>query len=277
MNYIAGVDPLLPETGEEFCFAFCNNKILMKNAGERIFIPRINELCLAANQVLRKQYLGILDGCSCYSAELSGNMMVPEGMELYDLRRLYGLIEDELFALAGRAIQVMNWDRSHLYCGHCGKPMKGKTGEYAKVCPQCGLQNYPRISPAIIVAVVWDDKILLACNKQRRFKFYSVLAGFVEPGESLEECVKREVWEEVGVKVKNIVYFGSQPWPFPDSLMIAFTAEYERGQIKVDGKEISHAGWFRAKELPPIPGKISIARDLIDWFINRQNNHGAIG
>ncbi|ATW28778.1 NADH pyrophosphatase [Candidatus Formimonas warabiya] len=240
--------------------------LLTKTLDHQVIIPRMHDLSSFRKEMIRKQYLGRLDGCPCYSAELPEHLSAPEGMTFYDLRGLYGLVEDTWFALAGRAIQIMNWDRTHLYCGHCGAPVEKRTGEYVKVCPRCGQFYYPRISPAVIVAVVKEDQILLARSKQRSFKFYSVLAGFVEPGESLEECVKREVWEEVNVHVKNIRYFGSQPWPFPDSLMIAFTAEYHRGELQADGKEILEAGWFSARDLPPIPGKISISRSLIDWF-----------
>jgi NAD+ diphosphatase len=131
--------------------------------------------------------------------------------------------------------------------------------------------NYPRLSPAIIVAVIKDNQILLASAKRFPVKFYSVLAGFVELGETLEECVKREVLEEVGVNVKNICYFGSQPWPFPDSLMIAFTAEHDSGEIKINSGEIEEAGWFSADSLPQIPPKISIAHHLINWFIQMRS------
>ena len=123
--------------------------------------------------------------------------------------------------------------------------------------------------PAVIVAVIKGNQILLAHSKRFPAKFYSVLAGFVEPGETLEECIHREILEEVGVTVKNIRYFGSQPWPFPNSLMVAFTADYAGGKISIDGNEIMDAGWFTADNLPPIPAKISIARRLIDWFVEK--------
>ena len=142
-----------------------------------------------------------------------------------------------------------------------------------KSAPQCGLVNYPRLSPAVIVAVIKDHQILLATSPRFKAAFYSVLAGFVEPGETLEECVKREIREEVGLEVKNIRYFGSQPWPFPDSLMVGFTCEYAKGELTLDQNEILQAAWFEADKLPPIPGKISIARKLIDWFVE-QNGGG---
>ncbi len=169
--------------------------------------------------------------------------------------------------IAGRANQLLYWHQTHQYCGRCGHVTQDKTDERAKRCPQCKQINYPRLSPAVIVAILKDNQILLARNRRFKLPFYSVLAGFVEPGESLEECVKREIKEEVGITVKNIRYFGSQPWPFPDSLMIAFVAEYAAGEIVVDRLEIMDAGWFSKENLPNIPPSISIARQLIDWFV----------
>ena len=149
--------------------------------------------------------------------------------------------------------------------------MEDMPDERAKRCPACGLVNYPRLSPAVIVAVIKGDQILLARNKRFRAPFYSVLAGFVEPGETLEQCVQREIHEEVGLSVKNIRYFGSQPWPFPNSLMIGFVADYAGGEIAVDNSELMEAGWFSAESLPVLPSPISIAWQLIDWFAKTQN------
>jgi len=144
------------------------------------------------------------------------------------------------------------------------------TLERAKVCSKCGFRTYPRISPATITAVTPGNQILLARAKRFPSELYSVIAGFAEPGETLEECVKREIMEETGIDVKNIRYFGSQPWPFPDSLMIAFTADFEGGEIRIYKKELVDARWFTADALPKIPDKLSIARRLIDRFI--ENN-----
>ena len=137
-------------------------------------------------------------------------------------------------------------------------------------CPGCGLTAFPKISPAVIVLVEKEGKLLLARGRRFALPFYSVLAGFVEPGESLEDTVHREILEEVGIRVKNVRYFGSQPWPYPDSLMIGFTAEYAGGEIKEDPEEILDAAWFAPDDLPSIPGKVSIARKLIDWFVEKE-------
>ena len=184
---------------------------------------------------------------------------------------MFGTVDEELLWIAGRANQLVHWAQTHRFCGRCGKPTKEKNDERAVICEACGLINYPRVSPAIIVAVVKGDKILLARSSRFKSAFFSVLAGFVEPGETLEDCARREVFEEVGIRIKHIRYFGSQPWPLPNSLMVAFTADYDSGDIAIDESEIVSAGWFSATDLPTVPGKISIAGRLIDWFVQSQN------
>ncbi|MDF2546228.1 MAG: pyrophosphatase [Anaerosolibacter sp.] len=250
-------------------FVFNRDQILIRTENDRWEIPTREDLRLIGCEPERYQFLGELNGISCFSAEIRINDNLKNNMVFVGLRELFGKIEEPLFWLAGKAIQIVNWDKTYQFCGQCGKPTETKVREFAKVCVDCGLTNYPRISPAIIVAVVNNDQILLAQSRRFTSKFYSVLAGFVEPGETLEECVIREVREESGIEVKNITYFGSQPWPFPNSLMVAFTAEYASGEIKIDEEELVDAKWFSVKDLPQIPSSISIARKLIDWFIEK--------
>jgi NAD+ diphosphatase len=180
------------------------------------------------------------------------------------LRALFGLFDEAMFALAGRAVQIMDWDRSHQYCGRCGTPTLVKSGERARTCPNCGQIHYPRIAPAVMGLVQRGDQLLLARSPHFVQGMYSALAGFVEPGESLEHCLVREVKEEVGVKVANLRYFSSQSWPFPHSLMIAFNCDWVEGEIIPDPGEIEAAGWFGLDNLPVLPNKISVARRLID-------------
>ena len=182
------------------------------------------------------------------------------------LRALSHQLSEDMFWIAGRAIQMVNFNHDHKFCGRCGSLTESLEGERAKKCFKCGHINYPRISPAIIVAVMRNEKLLLAHNTNSPKDMYSVVAGFVEAGETFEECVSREVLEETGITVKNIKYFGNQPWPFPNSLMIGFTADYASGEIQVDGKEIGHADWYISTGMPITPDRISIAKDLIDWF-----------
>ncbi|MBN1106030.1 MAG: NAD(+) diphosphatase [Deltaproteobacteria bacterium] len=263
-----------PEDREsDLWFLFRDQHLLVGQKGESLFVPRSPNLERLGVAPAEKEFLGWLDECPCYAAEVQEGEPVSEGFSFMGLRRLFAALEPEVIQVAGLANQLVRWNRNHRHCGRCGNPTEKKTDERARVCPQCGCVAYPRISPAIIVAVVKDHQILLANSQRFPGKFYSVLAGFVEPGETLEACVKREVFEEVGVSLKNIRYFGSQPWPFPDSLMIAFTAEYEGGTIRIDPSEITEAGWFRADGLPAVPPRISIARHLIDWFVERERTY----
>jgi len=228
------------------------------------FVKTIEELNVLP---IRTQYLGTLEGEPCYSVEVSPDAEALKDMCFIDLRSLYGTLEEDIFLLAGRALQIITWDKTHQYCGSCGTQTETNKSEKAKRCPACGLTNYPRISPAVITAVLKDNRILLAHNSGFKGNMYSLIAGFLEPGETLEECVAREIMEEVGIGVKNIKYFGSQPWPFPNSMMIGFTAEYDSGDIIVDGVEITKAAWYDVYHLPELPSQMSIARKLIDWYI----------
>lgn len=266
MQFIPGFQHEGDITEPAYSFFFQGDKLLVDQENGQFTIPRI-DLAKPALIPVRKHYLGLLDGCPCYAGELAPDNVALSGMSFHGLRRFLGQMPEELFALAGRAYQIMNWDRTHQYCGRCGAQTENKMDERAKICPACGLINYPQISPAIIVAITRGKEILLARGSRFPAAFYSVLAGFVEPGETFEECVQREVGEEVGIKVKNIRYFGSQPWPFPNSLMVGFTAEYDSGEINIDENEILDAGWFTAENSPPIPGVGSIARRLIDAFV----------
>jgi NAD+ diphosphatase len=266
MNFLSTVQPSQSENKKKWWFAFRENHVLVKTVKEKVFIPCAVDLTDFDLEPVRKQYLGSLDSTPCFSAELPEKSITPDGMIFAGLRGLYGLLDEKMFWLAGRSFQVMNWDRTHQYCGGCGFPTEDKREERAKICPQCGLVDYPGVSTAIIVAVRKDKQILLAHAQRHPVGRYSVLAGFVEMGETLEECVRREVREEVGLEIKNICYFGSQSWPFPNSLMVGFTAEYAKGEISIDNNEIEDAKWFSAGEIPQVPGSMSIARQLIEWF-----------
>jgi len=248
-----------------YWFVFCANKLLIMPDGCSIpYLRSITDLNLAP---VRTQYLGTLQGHPCYSAEVSPDTVVPEGLSFRELRSLYGVLDEDIFLLAGKAVQIVNWDQTHQYCGRCGHKTETLEGERAKKGPVCDCISYPRISPAVITAVIKDNKILLSRYAASRRNMHTIIAGFVEPGETLEECIKREVMEEVFILFRNIKYFGSQSWPFPNSLMIGFTAEYESGEISVDGAELSEAGWYGMDNLPEIPPKMSISREIIDWCI----------
>jgi NAD+ diphosphatase len=250
-------------------FIFQEASLLVAREGQSVRIPFLPEIDTLGFPLTPTHYLGIADGSPCKAVEASPDMQIPSGWSFEGIRSLFGLIGDSFFTAAARALQVLEWDRTHRFCGRCGTATRAQAGERARECPSCGLLSYPRISPAVIMAVTRGDRILLARSVRFPAGFYSVLAGFVEPGETLEQCVKREVREETGVEVKNLRYFASQPWPFPHSLMIAFTAEHAGGEIQIDETELVDAGWYTAGALPSIPDPITVARRLIDWFVTR--------
>lgn len=268
-SFIPAVAPPPNPDRPAWWFLFHGDRLLVASGEGAIAIPRFADPAERLPDPVRTQYLGTLDGAPCFSGELA-EPVAPEGMAFLALRPLLGVLPDQLFSLAGRAFQIMDWDRSHQYCGTCGVRTGPVAGERAKVCPRCGVHYFPRIAPAVIVAVVRHRTILLARARRFSSAFYSVLAGFVEPGETFEGCVRREVREEAGIEVGNLRYFGSQPWPFPNSLMVAFTAEYAGGELVLDDKEIADAGWFGPEGVSGlrIPVRGTIARRLIDWFLD---------
>jgi NAD+ diphosphatase len=217
---------------------------------------------------LRMQYLGHRDSVACYAAEISSDPAPPGGTFYPSVRELYGILPDDEIAIAALAVRIIDFDRTTRFCGQCGAPNRQSRRERAKCCDTCGLVTYPRTSPAIIVLVRNGDCILLARSPRFPPGLHSILAGFVEPGETLEEAIHREVREETGIEVENIRYMGSEPWPFPGSLMIGFVADYAGGEIVIDNNEIIFAGWFDRDHLPGLPSPMSISRALIDWWAN---------
>jgi NAD+ diphosphatase len=207
--------------------------------------------------------VGKWQGLSCYAAELD-ELPANIAGKLMPVRSLFSLIDAEAISLAARATLLLDWQKNHRYCGRCSTHTARKIGEFSMSCPACGLVTYPRISPAVMVLISRGDELLLA--RSHRFKpgVFSALAGFVEAGETLEQCAAREVREEVGLEITNLRYFGSQSWPFPDSLMVAFFADYAGGTIQPDPNEIEDAGWFSRSALPALPEPMSLAWQMID-------------
>jgi NAD+ diphosphatase len=215
----------------------------------------------------RCQYLGYRGKVPYYAGEVNGDAPVPKGTEYSGIRDLFGRIPDEELAIAAFAVRMIDFDRSTCFCGRCGKKTSQLKTERSKQCSSCGLVIYPRLSPAIIVLVQRDERLLLARSPRFPPGMFSLIAGFVEPAENLEHAIEREVQEETGIFIKNIRYFGSEPWPFPNSLMAGFTADFAGGELVVDNNEIESAFWFDREHLPRIPEKLSISRALIDWWI----------
>jgi NAD+ diphosphatase len=241
-------------------YAFAERLLIVREDGE---IPRAADLP-GFDQEL---FIGELDGGGCFAATVEA---APPGTTAIGLREVFATMPAQEAVVAGRAIQTLEWETDHRYCGRCGTATEPAGDEAARACPHCGATYYPRISPAVIMLVTRGDAMLLA-TRAGGTGFYSTLAGFVEPGETLEEAVVREVREEVGIEVGNVRYFASQPWPFPSQLMVGFTAESAPGELRLEETELGDAQWYGPDdELPPIPPPFTIARQLIDAFLARR-------
>ena len=244
-------------------------------AGSRILIrmdagaprlPRRGEAAADWSHVLR---LGRLDDGACGAVEVAEETAVP-GCEWRDLRPMLTALPEAERTAAARARELLNWRKRRRFCGLCGAVTTDSETECARVCASCGAAFFPVLAPAAIVLVTRGDRALLAHNARFANRIHGLIAGFVETGETVEECIRRELAEEVGIEAGEIRYFGSQSWPFPHSLMLGFSAAYRSGEIAPDGREIESAGWFRRDELPEIPAPGSIARALIDaWVAGR--------
>ncbi len=255
-------------------FAFRADRILVRGADDAPAIPRSSELD-GLGIGGHRHYLGELDGTACVAIPLPADAPEPEGWRYAGLRSLFFRLPEPLLAIAARASQVAEWDRTHRYCGRCGTPTRDKPGERAKECPACGYTAYPRVTPAMMVLVTRGRELLLARAARFPPGMYSALAGFVEAGETIEDCIHREVREEVGIEVGAIRYFASQSWAFPHSLMIAYTAEYAGGELRPDAAEIAEARWFAWDAVPDLPPSISISRRLIEATVARIKGEAA--
>ncbi|MHB1195062.1 MAG: NAD(+) diphosphatase [Longimicrobiales bacterium] len=263
-------------TGPAWHLAFSGPSLLVVEDADRVRVPDREELAAVLGTdpdglVGAEVPLPPVGGRPCHAHDLPAAFEPPPGFALQGLRSLFERIPPDLFRVAGTALQKVEWLRTHGFCSRCGHATRRHPVHQAMECSACGHLHFPRISPAVIVLVERGDSMLLARSPRFPEGMYSTLAGFVEPGESLEEAIHREIREEVGVEVTDLRYFGSQPWPFPHSLMVGFAARWAGGEIRVDGDEIVAAGWFTADRMPPVlPSGLSIARRLVDDFLRRQ-------
>jgi len=219
-----------------------------------------------------EHYLGESMGVPIYACEVDPDVDNPPGYEFETLWSFLGQVDEAIFYLIGRAKQIVEWHRDHQFCGQCGKTTIASENDRSRMCQECNQTYYPRLSPSIIALITRGEEVLLAKNARARGNFYSTLAGFIEPGESIEEAVHREVYEEVGVRIKDLQYYGSQSWPFPNSLMLGFHAEYDSGELVLQEDEIVDAQWFDYRNLPNRPAMFSISGWLIDDYIKRLNS-----
>lgn len=260
LTFPKGEDP-----SNSIIFLVDGDRLAVRRDRDSVRFPRFSDFPEQSRD--KMDYMGTADGIHCFCLSFDEMIPLSEVLEFESLRALYDSVDEIIGMVASRAVHLAGWNRRSKYCGVCGSPTQKDSAELAKRCPACGNVIYPRISPAIIIAVIKEDKLLLAHNKNFKQKWYSTLAGFIEPGETIEACARREVREEVGVAIQNIRYFESQPWPFPDSLMIGLIADYESGEVTPDGVEIDDAAFFGIDELPDVPGKYSVAGKLINWFV----------
>ncbi|MBP1616593.1 MAG: diphosphatase [Bacteroidetes bacterium] len=250
---------------DDYVLHFSDNKLLMKVIGIGFELPRKKDFP-EINGDAEATFLFTLDDISCFM--LWNDLPIKESTFCYkEINFFRTLSQPETAWISLVGFHLHHWYAEHHFCGKCGAKTKHKVDERAVFCPECNTLFFPKISPAIIVAITAGNKILLANNANFRPGWFSLVAGYVDVGETLEETVLREVKEEVGLEVKNIRYFASQPWPLSGSLMVGFTAEADEFQpILIDGKEITEAAWFERGNLPSRPTNISIAGEMLDKF-----------
>lgn len=256
-----------------YYFVFCKDSLLLERQASGAYtIPLSEEPPTEVKPWTTVLNVTPLDGIEvkAYTIEdpaAQASLLTPDRYEMCSLRQSYYHLPTSLYLKAGKCAELLYWDHNTKFCGVCGGQMRFHT-DISKRCEQCGKEVWPSLATAIIVRITRGDEILLARGRNFRSDFYGLIAGFVETGETLEEAVCREVKEETGLSVKNIRYFDSQPWPYPSGLMVGFTADYESGELHLQREELKKAGWFHRTHLPNLPEKLSIARRLIDDWIN---------
>lgn len=251
-----------------FYFIFCNDSLLLDSAGH---VPCTATPPIALENWQKLHHLPDLDGHPCYTVSIDTPVTVP-GWQMKSLRESFYHLPERIYNMAGKAREIIYWDKTTRYCGVCGAPMKLHT-DISKRCTQCGKEVWPALATAIIVAITRNEgrEILLVQSNKFKRDYLGLVAGFVETGETLEACVRREVMEETQLTITNLRYFASQSWPYPNGLMVGFTAEYESGTLTLQRSELNKGGWFSRDNLPAIPGEVSLARKLIDHWLETTN------
>ena len=269
-TFVRAYPPAPPAPGPAFWLPFFKGELLTPAREDGVLsLYRGTQSGLDALGLNSPLSLGTLGGVPCLTAEADPDDDQPEGWTATNLRGLFGRLSEAQYGLAGYASQVLYWRRTSVFCPVCGHLTEAKDGDWGRKCPECGHVGYPHVSPATLI-LVHDGPRLLLAQKPGWGTRWSILAGFVEPGESLEDCVRREVEEEVGVTLGAVAYAGSQPWPFPHQLMVGFTAEYAGGELNPDGAELERAAWFTRETLPDLPPPVSLSRQMIDRWAGQR-------
>ena len=254
---------------KKYWFVFCKTDIMLKKESEHYTIPLSEEPPVALHPWTHVLNVTPMEDCTEVKAVMIDQPITDNPLyEMCGLRPSFYHLSKELYLKAGKCHELLYWDNNTKFCGVCGAPMKMHT-DISKRCTNCGKEVWPQLATAVIVLVHRDDEVLLVHARNFKTDFYGLVAGFVETGETLEEAVHREVEEETGIKIKNIRYFGSQPWPYPCGLMIGFNADYDSGSIQLQRSELSKGAWFTKDNLPTIPEPLSIARMILDDWINK--------
>lgn len=248
-----------------YWFIFFNDQLLLQKKGETYTIPYSINPPVPVKNVLEVNLLEDMPACTA-----SMDTPLEETAEYLPmgLRASYDYLDPVLHKLAGKAYELIYWDQHSRFCPSCGTKTVMQT-TISKQCPNCKYEIYPVVSPAILVLIRKGDAILLVHARNFRGSFYGLVAGFLETGETLEECVRREVMEETGLEINNITYFGNQPWPYPSNLMVGFIADYVSGTIRLQDEELSEGAFFTKDNLPELPRKLSLARKMIDWWLEQ--------
>ncbi len=266
-TFIRAYPPSQPASERAYWLPFIKDEVLVERHDKEIaLIQADNQEMQARLQAKEVLYIGTLNGVPCMTCEVEPAFVLPDEWRALSLRTLFSKLDEVAYGVVGYALQLLYWRRTSHFCPVCGHVPQDETGTWGRHCPHCGHTAYPHVTPAIL-ALVHDGERMLLTHKPGWGKRYSCIAGFAEPGESLEECVQREVYEEVGLEVADIQYVGSQPWPFPHQMMVGYTARYVGGTLRLEEQELDDALWFSIDALPEMPPSMSLAYHIIDGWM----------
>lgn len=254
---------------KKYWFVFCKTDVMLEKNGDGTYTIPLSEECPITLKEWQTPHriTPMDDGTEVRTVSIDAPITNQERYEMCGLRPSFYKLSKELYLKAGKCQEILYWDKNTQFCGVCGAPMKVHT-DISKRCTNCGKEVWPQLATAIIVLIHRGDDVLLVHARNFKGDFYGLVAGFVETGETLEEAVRREVMEETGLTITNLRYFGSQPWPYPCGLMVGFNADYVSGEVHLQRSELSKGAWFNKNNLPTIPEKLSIARKLLDNWLN---------